>query len=443
MVNHFKNHIAALLDQYQQILLRQKRTGRIVENILIHSGSDNFYFSDDQTVPFRAYGHFSHWLPINRPDQMLLISPGKRPIYFQVISSGYWVDQSIDNASWWCDEFEVVTLNSRNKIADHLDRYNEVVFLSENISFASELKFDQSMINPSSLLHDLDYHRAFKSTYEIDQIKAANTKALMGHAAAKNCFEDRGSEYDIHMSFLRTCDILEEECPYTNIVALNEKSAILHYQHKQRKKEQVATTKSQVLLIDAGCRVNNYCSDITRTLILPHTHPIFQSLTVAMNKLELNLVSKVRPGLSYVDFHRAALELLGITLIEHEIINCSLEQALDQSLPSFFMPHGVGHLLGIQVHDVGGHFSDAAGGLRPPPAEFPFLRNTRTMEESMVFTVEPGLYFIPVLLNPERNTPIGKCLNWNLIDELYPLGGIRVEDNILVRKATAENLTRQ
>ena len=57
MVNHFKNHIAALLDQYQQILLRQKRTGRIVENILIHSGSDNFYFSDDQTVPFRAYGH--------------------------------------------------------------------------------------------------------------------------------------------------------------------------------------------------------------------------------------------------------------------------------------------------------------------------------------------------------------------------------------------------
>jgi Xaa-Pro dipeptidase len=130
-------------------------------------------------------------------------------------------------------------------------------------------------------------------------------------------------------------------------------------------------------------------------------------------------------------------------LIAHEIITCSLEQALLHDIPSLFMPHGVGHLLGIQVHDAGGHLANEEGEVRQPPAEFPFLRNTRPMEQGMVFTVEPGLYFIPVLLNPERNSVTGKFLNWNLIDELLPLGGIRIEDNVLVEETKVINLTRQ
>ena len=81
--------------------------------------------------------------------------------------------------------------------------------------------------------------------------------------------------------------------------------------------------------------------------------------------------------------------------------------------------------------------------MKAAPEHSPALRNTRTVEETMVFTIEPGCYFIPLLLEPQRNTAIGKMLNWNLIDELYPYGGIRIEDNISVTKSGIENLTRK
>ncbi len=113
-----------------------------------------------------------------------------------------------------------------------------------------------------------------------------------------------------------------------------------------------------------------------------------------------------------------------------------------QKIGHLFFPHGIGHLLGIQVHDVGGQLKDPSGEPAPPPPEHPFLRLTRETEPGMVFTIEPGLYFIPTLLDPERNSAKGRLLNWKLIDELIPFGGIRFEDDVVVTAAGYENLTR-
>ena len=107
------------------------------------------------------------------------------------------------------------------------------------------------------------------------------------------------------------------------------------------------------------------------------------------------------------------------------------------------MPHGVGHLLGIQVHDVGGHQQTPLGAILNPPDDSPAVRNTRLISKDMVFTIEPGCYFIPLLLEPERNTKKGKLINWEVIDQLYPYGGIRIEDNILTTEVGAKNLTRE
>ena len=108
-----------------------------------------------------------------------------------------------------------------------------------------------------------------------------------------------------------------------------------------------------------------------------------------------------------------------------------------------FMPHGVGHLLGIQVHDVGGHQRDVKGAVESPPANSPYLRNTRIIAKDMIFTIEPGCYFIPILLEPQRDTTRGGVINWKVVEQLYPCGGVRIEDNILVTDEGSENLTRQ
>ena len=106
------------------------------------------------------------------------------------------------------------------------------------------------------------------------------------------------------------------------------------------------------------------------------------------------------------------------------------------------LPHGLGHFLGLQVHDVAGHQAAPEGGTKEPPARHPFLRTTRTIEEGQVFTIEPGLYFIPMLLREHRAGDTAACFDWDLVDRLTPCGGIRIEDNVLVTADGHRNLTR-
>lgn len=436
---HFAAHIAHLGDLYTRALLE---TGSGFEAVLLHSGSEHYHYADDQTAPFRAYGHFAHWLPVNRPNQLLLIVPGEKPVYFQVVPADFWYEQDIVLEEWVAAQFAVVRLPSSSAVAEHIAKRGvplaRLAFLGQNTHYATAIGIPAAAHNPSALLSWLDYQRACKTAYEVACIRKANRQALLGHTAARHAFEAGGSEYDIHMAYLQACGVLDEETPYTNIVALDEKSAILHYQYKRRS----SGAQSQVLLIDAGCRVNGYCSDITRTSTRAHTLPLFSALVDAVGALGVSLVHRVMPGISYVDIHQAAQRGIAEILLETDICQGSLDELLAQRISTLFMPHGVGHLLGIQVHDVGGRQINSLGDIKSPPAEYPALRNTRVIEQGQVFTIEPGLYFIRQLLDPERNSARGKLINWALVDTLLPLGGIRIEDNVLVTQSGVENLTR-
>ena len=117
--------------------------------------------------------------------------------------------------------------------------------------------------------------------------------------------------------------------------------------------------------------------------------------------------------------------------------------AVDSALTSVFYPHGIGHLLGLQVHDVGGLQGTPEGKQIDRPYNHPFLRLTRKLEDGYVVTVEPGFYIIDQLLDEAKSKPIGKMIEWKRVEELRPFGGIRVEDNVVARPGGQENLTRQ
>ncbi len=439
---HYAQHIERLQALYTDALLA---TGHF-DAVLIHSGSARYHYADDQTPPFRAYGHFSHWLPVNRPEQVVLILPGQTPVYFQVVPRDFWYEQTAHLDDWVRSQWQVHTLERSQGVADALQGLSgveipplaRIAFLGENTPFATAIGLPPESHNPSALLHWLDFQRAVKSEYEVACIRAANRLALQGHTAARHAFEAGGSEYAIHMAYLQACHILDEETPYTNIVALDEKAAILHYQNKRRRSGE----HSQVLLIDAGCKTHGYCSDITRTWTRPHTDPRFVALVDAMSELQQGLIERVRPGIPYPDIHVACHEGITDILLQSGLCHGSAEELLAHKVSTLFMPHGVGHLLGIQVHDVGGRLKNARGETQTPPPEYPSLRTTRSTAVGQVFTIEPGLYFIPVLLEPERSSARGKLINWGLVDELTPLGGIRIEDNVLVTAGGVENLTR-
>lgn len=437
IADHYAAHISRLNAQYAQALELAQQDGLPADGVLLHSGIQHYYQADDRGIAFQAYGHFLHWLHVNQPDQFLLVRPGEKPHYFQVVPADFWYEQDVENDPLWQENFHITRLSSVDQLAAALPG-GDFLYCGESPDQAVALSIHKAAINPPTLIHALDYARAIKSEYELIQLREANRLALIGHEAARECFLAGGSEYDIHMAYLGACKILEGDTPYTNIVALNEKAAILHYQNKRRGH----AGSGQVLLIDAGYRVKGYGSDITRTTTSESTQAVFQSLVAGMEKLELQLVEEVVPEKSYVDIHLSALGKIAELLLAHEICSGSADDLLEQEIPQLFMPHGVGHLLGIAVHDAGGHQQNAKGDLQKPPAHSPMLRNTRQMEENMVFTIEPGCYFIPLLLEPERKTKRGESINWKLVDELYSCGGIRIEDNVRVTADGSENLTR-
>jgi Xaa-Pro dipeptidase len=150
----------------------------------------------------------------------------------------------------------------------------------------------------------------------------------------------------------------------------------------------------------------------------------------------------VTPGRPYQEIHIAAHRFTAQVLCELGVFKCSVDEAFDSGLTRTFLPHGVGHHLGIQVHDVGGRQASPDGGTVPPPEAHPFLRTTRPLAPGHVVTIEPGVYFIPMLLDPLKQGPLAAHVDWKLIQRLIPCGGVRIEDDVLCTESTARDLTR-
>ena len=289
-----------------------------------------------------------------------------------------------------------------------------------------------------SLISALNWSRISKTSYEVECIKKANEIAAKGHLAAQKGFLQGFDERKIHNLYLQTTHHTEEELPYGNIIAFNEKAAVLHYQHKR------VDVSGCSFLIDAGARYLGYCADITRTHFTEKIHPVFKEIHGQLNHQQQKLCSLVLPGKDYEDIqektHKGIAEiLLNVGLIK----DVSISGSIESGITSTFFPHGVGHALGIQVHDVAGKQIDEQGTPAPTNQKHPFLRTLRDIQNDDVLTIEPGIYFIPLLLNKAKDYPeTNKFINWDLVEELAPCGGIRIEDNIWASKDGPINLTR-
>jgi Xaa-Pro dipeptidase len=435
----FTQHINTLQQRYENTLELLESESIHVEGVLLHSGRTRTYFADDIAVPFRAHGHFRHWVPLNLPDQSVLFRPGQKPILFRVQSQSFWLDTSVTCESWWADAFEIIEATQPDDLLQLLPPARRIAFMGEDTKYASRIGLSSLLYNENHLRNRLDYHRSLKTPYEIEQIREANRVALQAHHAARDAFFEGKSEFDIHRAYLEACHATEEELPFPSIVALDEKSSILHYEPKRR----TGSSDAQVMLCDAGFTVRGYAADLTRTHARDSAHPVFRELIERVNRIKQHMITSAEAGKSFKILNEETHDLIREALLETGVVRGDNDEVKEKKISNLFFPHGIGHLLGLQVHDVSGLFKDESGILEPPPEEHKSLRLTRILEEGMVCTIEPGIYFIPMLLNAERDTEIGRHLNLTLIDELISCGGIRMEDNVVIRDAGPETLTEE
>lgn len=387
---------------------------------------------DDQDYPFRASPWFRWWAPRADPGACVVFEPGQKPLLLLPQADDFWQLAPEPPAEGWNQVFEIRPLPPGQSIASQLRPGLRWAVLGDPRAAS-----DCGVANHPVLVSHLEFERAFKTPYEIACHRRANGLAARAHEAARRAFAAGASEFDIQLAYCSTLRQREQELPYNSIVALGPHAAVLHYQLLDR----LPCPGAGLLLIDAGASVCGYAADISRT----HVRGADQmaALVHAMDRLQLRLCDEVRPGRDYIAIHLQAHRLIGSLLHEAGLIRIDSEAAVATGLTSVFFPHGIGHLLGLQVHDAGGLLADRRGALRQRPAGHPYLRLTRHLEAGFVLTIEPGLYFIDSLLARAAAGRLRASIVWDRVDELRRYGGVRIEDNVVATDSGPENLTRQ
>jgi Xaa-Pro dipeptidase len=418
----------------------QRRYSRALESagfdaVAIHSGSAKLRTEyDDQYWPLRPNPSFQHWLPLAQPECALLIRIGQRPRLIFAQPQNFWEKPAPPENELWRDVVDLVTIEEPADARAHLHPSGRLAFVGEDARRASSWGINE--VNPPALMKALDQARVHKTPYEIACLAEANRRCAVGHKALAQAFaEGDRSELDLHLLYLSATRQDDWETPYKNIVALGENAATLHHV-SYRKTAQTRAAES--LLLDAGAAFNGYCSDVTRTYVKGSgaAATTFGALVSRMETLQQKMCAGATVGKPYEELHEEAHRQLGAVLVETGVVKTSAEEAVTSGLSRAFLPHGLGHSLGLVCHDVG------CAELKPK-ANNPFLRNTSKIAVDQVFTIEPGVYFIDMLLAPLRHGRDAGRVDWKLVDALAQLGGIRIEDDVQVVAGGIRNLTRE
>ncbi|MBB6052575.1 aminopeptidase P N-terminal domain-containing protein [Armatimonas rosea] len=277
-----------------------------------------------------------------------------------------------------------------------------------------------------------------KDEAELLLMYRAVSATAAGFAAAREALREglteRQLQIEIETAFARAG---ATAVAYDTIVGFGPTSAIFHAEPGSR-----ALAVGEQVLVDAGAEVEGYCADVTRTLPGPSGFTSQQAeLLAILDGVERAACLACRPGVEWHDIHRQAARGIAFGLKDLGILRCSPDEALETEAIALFFPHGVGHLLGLGVRDASG-VGPGRGEKRRCCGVTP--RCDLKLEPGFLATVEPGIYFIPALLNdPANREKYAPQVDWEVLERWLVPGGFRIEDDILVTDSEPINLTSE
>lgn len=280
----------------------------------------------------------------------------------------------------------------------------------------------------------LDQTRRRKDASETALIRRLADVAGAGHDAIHKAIRPGISEAEIQLIY--ESGIKRHGAhgvPYDTIVGSGPNAAVLHA---------IPTTRlvgdGEFVLIDAGADIYEYCVDITR--VFPSSDTVSQRHRDLYNivlRAETECMAMSKPGVWWHDVHLHAARVVTEGLLDLGVLKGNLQTLLEREVSSLFFPHGVGHLVGLRVRDTGQLEN-------PGPHRFAGanIRVDLPLEIGHTITVEPGCYFIPALLNDAANRKrFAEDVDWTELEHWIGIGGVRIEDNILITESGNENLT--
>jgi Xaa-Pro aminopeptidase len=275
-----------------------------------------------------------------------------------------------------------------------------------------------------------------KEPAEIDLMKRCAAAATAGYAKIQPLLRpgvsERTLQIELEAEYFRHG---AQVTGYDSIVGVGAQSAVFHGSPSP---DRIAKD-GDFILIDSGPQLDRYVIDVTRTYVAGKPSAFQRDLATVVLEAQRRTCDRCQPGAEWKDLHLAtAADMLG-GLVAMGVLRGDPHSLVEQEAHTLFYPHGLGHLLGLGVRD--------ASGLEPgrPKDPRPSLRSLRmdlVLRAGYITTVEPGLYFIPAILNdPARRAKYRDAVNWPLVEQHLHLGGVRFEDNLLITDGAPVNLT--
>ena len=343
----------------------------------------------------------------------------------------------------YTDEFEDFLKRQKRVYALHgtnTDSGDATSGLGSSLSAAVGDKLDTS----DALFNALTELRTVKTPREQEVLKYANKIASMAHVEVIKSIKPGMMEYQLESLFKHVCYSkggMRLEA-YTPICAAGANGAVLHYGHAGAPNATQIKDKDLVLM-DMGAEYACYASDITTTVpaggkFTEDAKIIYEGVLAAHKAV----ISALKAGVAWLDMQRLAERHILRALVDGGFLVGDIEEMMTKRVSATFMPHGLGHHLGIDTHDVGGYGLPGA----PERSTEPGLKNCRTaatLKAGNVMTVEPGCYFINLLLDramaPESD--IKQYFVPERVNACRSMGGVRLEDNILITETGCESWT--
>jgi Xaa-Pro dipeptidase len=304
---------------------------------------------------------------------------------------------------------------------------------------------DSRRLQPS-----MDVCRGVKDHHEIDMIRRANVVSGLAHTAVLRQIGKMANEAEIAGLFLYTS--MSHGAPnqsYGIIAASGENASILHYM-----KNNQPFGKRPLVCLDAGAEFECYASDVTRTFPLgaDGEWPSDQSRDIyrVVERMQEECIGKIRKGVRFLDLHVHAHIVAIEELLKLGIFwGGTVDEIRQSGASKLFFPHGLGHHVGLDVHDVSGKSIMASrtddlhyfSSVMPAQTFSPCTFSASLLEENMVVTVEPGIYFNRLAIESARTKAYADYIDFDVVKKYAPVGGVRIEDDILITADGYENLT--
>jgi len=429
-------------------LKKEKKSGLI----LIPGNSEASMDFLDNTYDFKQDSSFRYYFGIDRADMFGLLNIDNNKDYIfgydYTISDMIWmgpqdslknesINFGIENTGSY-EDLKVFLKNNRDKKIHYHPQYR-----SKNIITLGELlnKTPKDIKNGSSeeLCYAIANQRNYKSSEEIEKIEAAVNVTRAMHLKAMQTAKAGMKEYEVTANIQEI--VLGNHCTnsFPTICSTNGQTLHNHYHGN-------TLESGKLLLIDCGAKSDSgYCGDMTTTFpvdakFTPKQAVIYNILIDAYNHTE----SILKAGITYKEVHLATCSKIAEGLKSLGLIVGDLEKAVKNGVHALFMPHGLGHMMGMDVHDME-NFGEVIVGYNGEAKSTQFglssLRLGRILEDGFVFTVEPGIYFIPELIKKWKDEGINsEFLNFEKIEEYLNFGGMRYEGDYVIENGRSRRL---